>query len=213
MRALLLALFLALPLTATAADPGKPHPHTGVVAPYGDNPSKPSLTDEELATLEAGGLVKKQYQMEGGGRGMAIQDIHATPAVIWSKITDYAKYPAMVDEVTACEVYESSGDHIKARFVLSAFLMTIEYYIDHTYKPDEGFMTWTLDYSRESDLDDSVGYWRVEPHPTKDGWSRLYYSVDVRVSGWVPKAIETLVVKKGLVKATEWVKRESEGAS
>jgi ribosome-associated toxin RatA of RatAB toxin-antitoxin module len=213
MRALLLALFLALPVASMAADETKPHPHQGVVAPYGDNPSKPDLTEDELAKLAAGELVKKQYQMEGGGRGMAIQDIHATPEVIWSKITDYVAYPKMVDEVSECEVYETSGDHIKARFVLTAFLMTIEYYIDHTYKPDEGFMTWTLDYSRESDLDDSVGYWRVEPHPTKQGWSRLYYSVDVRVSGWVPKAIETLVVKKGLVKATEWVKRESEGAS
>ncbi|TNE90087.1 MAG: hypothetical protein EP330_09675 [Deltaproteobacteria bacterium] len=210
MRAVLLALALTLSTQALAADPNEAHPHTGIVAPYGDNPGKPDLSEEELATLAEGGLVKKQYQMDGGGRGMAIQDIHATPDVIWSKITAYAKYPEYVDEVSECEVYDKAGDHIKARFVLNAFLMTIEYYVDHTYKPDQGFMTWTLDYTRSSDLDDSVGYWRVEPHPTKEGWSRLYYSVDVRVSGWVPKAIETLVVKKGLVKATEWVKRESE---
>ena len=209
-RALALAAALLFATTSMAADPNKPHPHQGIVAPYGDNPGKPDLTEEELAQLEAGELVKKQYKMDGGGRGMAIQDIHATPEVIFSKITDYAKYPAMVDEVSECEVYEKNGEHIKARFVLSTFMMTIEYYIDHIYKPEQGTMTWTLDYSRESDLDDSVGYWRVEKHPTKEGWSRLYYSVDVRVSGWVPKAIETLIVKKGLVKATEWVKRESE---
>jgi carbon monoxide dehydrogenase subunit G len=210
-RALVLAVSLAVATTAVAADPAKPHPHQGIVEPYGENPGVPDLTEEELAKLAEGGLVKKQYRMEGGGRG--IQDIHATPAVIWSRILDYDKYPEMVEEVTTCETYETTGDTIKTRFVLSAFFMTIDYYIEHTYKPDDGYLTWTLDYSRESDLDDSVGYWRVAPHPTKEGWSRLYYSVDVRVSGWVPKAIETMIVKKGLVKATEWVKRESESSA
>ena len=88
--------------------------------------------------------------------------------------------------------------------------MEIEYFIDHTYDANAGWLTWTLDYSRQSDLDDSVGYWRVEPVPGKDGWSRVYYSVDVRVKGWVPGPIETLITKKGLMKATEWLKRESE---
>lgn len=195
-----------------AADANKPHEHRGIVAPYGEDPGTPELTTEELARLAEGGMVKKQLRMDGGGRGMAIMDIHASPEAIWSRITDYPAYPRMVDEVSECEVYATNGDEIRVRFVLSAFMMTIEYFITHRYQPEQGVLTWTLDYDRLSDLDDSVGYWRVEALADRPGWSRLYYSVDVRVKGWVPGAIETLIVKKGLVKAIEWVKRESEGS-
>ena len=45
-------------------------------------------------------------------------------------------------------------------------------------------MTWTLDYSQESDLDDSTGYWLVYPSPADPSKTRVEYTVDLRVSGW-----------------------------
>ena len=36
--------------------------------------------------------------------------------------------------------------------------VSLEYFIDHTYAPRLGVLTWTLDYARLSDLIDSVGY-------------------------------------------------------
>ena len=92
-------------------------------------------------------------------------------------------------------------------------LVSIEYWIRHRYQPSEGWMTWTLDYRKHSDFDDSVGFWRVEPHPDKDGWSRVFYSADVRASGWVPAPIENAFATVGLKRATAWVKRESEKAA
>ena len=47
--------------------------------------------------------------------------------------------------------------------------VSLEYFIDHTYAPRLGVLTWTLDYSRLSDLVDSVGYWCVVPHPSSPG--------------------------------------------
>jgi len=155
----------------------------------------------------------KQVQEGSGGRGIAIQDVHASPEVIWAKINDFPNYPGMVDNVKSCTVYEKTDDHIKVGFVISAVMMNVEYYIDHVYHPSEGYMTWTLDYLRESDLDDSVGFWRVEPIPNKPGWTRLFYSVEVRLKGWVPGIVEDMIAKKGLPKATGWVKRESEKAA
>jgi ribosome-associated toxin RatA of RatAB toxin-antitoxin module len=212
MKTLLIALFLATS-QAHAASTDKPHPHQGIVEAYSGKPEKPTLSTEDLAKLAEGKSVMTQLKSGEGGRGMAIQDIHADPATIWSKITDYKSYPGMVDNVKECEVYSQEGDRIKARFILSAALISVEYYIDHVYKPDEGYMTWTLDYSRQSDLDDSVGMWVVEALPEKPGWSRVYYSVDVRLKGWIPGAIENIIAKQGLNKATEWVKRESEAAA
>ena len=38
----------------------------------------------------------------------------------------------------------------------------------------------------------------------------MYYSVEVRLRGWVPGAVENMVAKSGLTKATAWVKAESQ---
>jgi hypothetical protein len=71
-------------------------------------------------------------------------------------------------------------------------------------------MTWTLDYSRHSDFDDSVGFWRVEALADRPGWTRVTYSAEVQAAGWVPAPIEKAFATMGLKKATVWVKRESE---
>ncbi|MBW1881641.1 MAG: SRPBCC family protein [Deltaproteobacteria bacterium] len=207
---LLLATAVSLGNPALAADPDQPHPHQGIVTAYDGAPPMPELSAEDLEKLAKGKPVKKQIEMETGGRGIAIQDIHATPEVVWSRIVRYDKYTEWVDGVFECEEYENTGDNIKVRFKIGGMGVRVEYFITHTYLPAEGYMTWTLDYTRESDLDDSVGFWRVVPIEDKAGWTRVYYSVDVRLKGWVPKFIETMLAKNGLTKATAWVKRESE---
>lgn len=196
---------------ALAADASVPHPHRGSVTAYKGEPPPVALEAGDLATLAAGKVVLKQQKVESGGRGVAFMDISATPTRIWSKITDYANYPKMVGRVAECSNYRVSGDHIFTRFVLDVMGSEVEYFIDHTYRPDKGYLTWTLDYTRKSDLDDSVGYWRVTPQSTEPLRTRLEYSVDIRFTGYVPGFIADMVSKKGLTDATSWVKRESEG--
>jgi hypothetical protein len=214
MKTLTLWILVVLcPAAAMAASPDEPHPHAGIIAPFKGKPALPELSAKNLETLANGKAVQSQIKQEDGtARGLAVQDVHATPEVIWDRILKFEKYTDWVSNVTETEVYERKGQHIKVRFVLNATIMSVEYYIDHIYNPEEGYMTWTLDYSRQSDLDDSVGFWRVEPIPNMPGWSRLYYSVDVKLKGWVPGFIENSIAKSGLTKATAWVKRESESA-
>lgn len=214
MRTLLLVLSLLLPSAAGAADANKPHDHQGVLTPYTGTPPTIELSDKDLERLARGKSVMVPIQeAEGAGRGLAIQDIAANPRVVWSRIVSYDRYPDWVNYVSECETYEQSGDRIKVRFVLKGFGFHFEYFIDHVYRPDQGYMTWTLDYSKLSDFDDSVGYWFVEDHPTNKGWTRLYYSVELRVKGNVPGFIQEIATKRGLVEATQWVKREAEAVA
>lgn len=196
--------------TLHAADPSRPHEHQGKVAAYKGAPPPVSLTATDLSTLQSGTHVLKQVQSGNGGRGVAIMDILAAPDRIWSRITSFAMYPKWVDNVAACDVYKKEGNEIFAKFVLDPLGMTVEYYIRHTYRPDLGWLTWTLDYTRNSDLDDSVGYWRVTPLSTTPPRSRLEYSVDIRFKGWVPGFMADMISESGLVNATSWVKRQSE---
>jgi ribosome-associated toxin RatA of RatAB toxin-antitoxin module len=199
-----------LPQMASAADANKAHDHTGKVKPYTVPPKSFPLTEAEKADLAGGKAIRKTLRGDSGGRGLAVIDIAAPPDVVWSCIVDYPRYPVMVDNVKEVEVYERQKDHIKARFVLSGAGMSIEYFVDHIYRPKAGYLTWTLDYTRSSDLDDSVGFWRVSAHPDKEGHTRLYYSIDLRVGWWVPGFVENMLAKDGLTKSTEWVKREAE---
>ena len=88
--------------------------------------------------------------------------------------------------------------------------MDVVYFIEHSFHKSEGYMTWTQDYTRESDLDDSTGYWLVYPSPDTPGATRVEYTVDMRLKGWVPGFVENMLAKKGLTMATSWVKKKAE---
>jgi hypothetical protein len=209
-RTLLLAAGLSATPAAMAADASKPHPHQGV-APKFNSPKPSQLTAEEVTKLQAGQPVRKQVRYgDSGGRGVAIMDVKATPETIWSVILDFPKYPAWVQHLDTCEVLSKSGEKIKVHFIIKLMGLSVEYWIDHKYDKTNGSLTWQLDYTKESDLHDSTGYWLVYPAPDHPGYSRVEYTVDLRVSGWVPGAVEDLLAKKGLEQATTWVKAQSE---
>ena len=207
----MIQILLALLTPVFAADATHPHEHTGIIQPYSGPPPALTLTTDELARLAADELVLKQVRVGNGGRGVAVMDIHATPQLIWSRILNYGMYPRWVDNVSACEVYKKEGPYIFTRFVLDPMGMNVEYFIKHTYDAKGSWLTWTLDYSRQSDLDDSVGYWRVTPITTDPPRSRLEYSVDIRFKGWIPQFAQDMIAKSGLTNAAAWVKKQSEG--
>lgn len=213
-------MVLMLAMASRAADPESPHPHQGLVEPFPATPPSVRLDAAQLAALDKGESVLLQTEGDAGGRGAAIQDIHASTTTVIERIVDYRAYPRMVNHVDLCEPYAESDEEIRVRFILSVLGIGYEYYITHTLHPappdlEAGeprpyYITWTLDYSRESDLDDSVGYWYVIPHPDKPGMSRLFYSIDMRTRGWMPGFIRNMIAARGLRDATSWVKRESE---
>ena len=89
--------------------------------------------------------------------------------------------------------------------------MKLEFYVKHFYYPSLNSLTWTLDYEKLSDLDDSCGYWYVIPHPDdRLERTRVFYSVEVSMFAWVPRFIVELMSSKALTEATGWVKKFSE---
>jgi len=208
----LIALLCGLLLAgeAAAANPDAPHPHQGVVRPFTGKPDMEAPDESQSLALARGEAILVTLEGESGGRGMAIQDIQASPETVWNRIAAFREYPEMVAHVSECEPYLEEGDDVRVRFVLKILAFRYEYYIRHDFQPERGYVTWTLDYSRESDLDDSVGYWAVEEHPDRPGHSRLFYSIDMRTRGWMPGFIRNMIARQGLEDATGWVKREAE---
>ena len=209
----LLTLYLCTQNISLAANPNKPHPHQGTATKFID-PKPTEVSTSEIEILTSGKSVRKQVKQGNGGRGIAIMDVAAPVDVVMGVILDFPMYPKWIDQLSKCEVYhreeKNSVQYIYADFVISSMMMSIEYYIKHTYMPNKNLLTWTLDYNKESDLDDSTGYWLAYPSPQDPQKTRVEYSVDLRVGGWVPGFVEDMLANQGLEDATKWMKRESE---
>ena len=131
----------------------------------------------------------------------------AGPKTVWQVITSFQNYPEWIEEISETEIYMSEGRNIYVDFIISVYMVDIQYFIKHDYHPEKGSMTWTLDYNRKSDLDDSAGYWLVYPSPTDTGKTRVEYSVDLRIGPGIPDFIETILADKGIKNASQWVKK------
>jgi hypothetical protein len=87
---------------------------------------------------------------------------------------------------------------VKTTYDIAVLHMKFRYYMEHQYDPDQKCMVFHLDYSRRSDIDDSVGYWFVQPSGRAS--SRVYYSCECKLRGWVPGPVYNVLTKEALSK-------------
>ena len=205
-------IFSTLLEMTAAADPNTPHSHQGIITKFID-PGRAELTSAEQATLLSGQAVYKQTRHDNVDRGTAIFDVAASQETVWQVITSFQQYPKWIQEISGTEVYMSAGRNIYVDFTISVYMVNVQYYIKHDYQPEKSCMTWTLDYSRKSDLDDSAGYWLVYTSPTETGKTRVEYSIILRIGPLIPDFIETILTDKGIENATKWVKKNAEKQS
>ncbi len=206
-----LLLIAVLPGLSWAADANAPHEHQGIIQAFSGAPPAAQLVRADLMTLRKGEpVLKQQNDGETGGRGVAVFRVNADRDTVMNVILDYPNSSNWIESLTASEVYNTSGNNQYVRFVTRAMAVSVEWFIKHEINRSDYWVTWTLDYSRNSDLDDSVGYWRLKEVPNQPGVTQVEYSVDIRLKGWVPGFVKNLLVNRGLEDATSWVKIQSE---
>jgi len=214
--AVLLAALLG-DASADFASADLPHPHSGKLTPYEIGKPSIRLSAEDEAQLAAGQALMQAIVQEDGEtrRLLMVKDVRAPPDVITSRILDLDAYPRMVKGCDRTATYETSEtahgraklQTIKTRYDIHAMHMKFTYFMVHYYDPTARCMTFHLDYARRSDLDDSVGYWYVEP--TGQEQCRVYYSCVTKLRTWVPSPVYALLTKVALKQATTWVDTES----
>jgi len=157
------------------------------------------------------------------GRGLVVQDVDAPTDVVWGRILDYDNYASMVPKTVESKNYRVIEHkptkannflekEIYTRMKVGFPMLKLEFFVRHfLHIHHHKSLTWTLDYTKESDFDDSCGYWYCIPHPDDpDERTRLYYSVQVSMFDWVPAFVVDFMSKKALTDATGWVKKYSE---
>jgi len=216
MRLVVIAWLLLVSASCAAsggsADTSKPHPHEGLLKKYERVPptqiglGKLDVADDEL---RKGAPVLRKISLPGGWlRAVSVQDVHAPEKVVWSAINDLPNYPKYVEGVAACDIYSTekkmSGETVTcAKYQLKAAGFTLSYFMMHVFEPNKHCMTFHLDYSRCSDLSDSVGYWYVED--LKDGWCRVYYSTDSQLPRFIPGFAKNMLSEMAAKRSTSWV--------
>ena len=210
-------------LLILASDPNVPHAHAGRQQPFSPGDPNVNLDRKALSILSSGKPFQTTIHVPGStsGRGLVVQEVHAPPDVVWDRILDLDHYVDMVPRTFECKNYHVQKQKPTKRDPLEQSIFTkfkiglplipkMTFYVKHLYYPSLNSLTWTLDYSKKSDFDDSVGYWYVVPHPDRPEWSRVYYSVAVNMYDWVPKTVVNFMSTKALTDATGWVKKFSE---
>ena len=168
-RAMYFTIICASVAVATASDPNLPHYHRGKLSQYEIGPPSIRLSADDEDKLRRGETLQQAMVQEDGiaRRLLMVKDIPAPPDVVAGRIIDIDAYPRMVKGCDRTSSYETSSISgvrtIKTRYDIHALHMKFTYYMVHMWDPAKRCMTFQLDYDRRSDIDDSVGYWFVQP--------------------------------------------------
>lgn len=201
-----------LHLGAEASDVSQPHPHQGEIPRLSmDGKPEVTLSDADMKTIEAGDLWMWSQEKDGVGSGVGIRDIAAPPEVVFGQISDLEGYVGKVPMLYSLKIDSKKDGVEKAVYSIRVIPgYYFEYFVEHHPSKDKRTLLFFLDYNRSSDFSDMQGKWYLEDHPTKKGWTRVYYQCDLKLFGYAPKIVKTLLTSKGLSSSIGWVKRESE---
>ena len=146
---------------------------------------------------------------------MAVQYVNAPESVVWDTILNYPMYTEWVDNVVQSSVYKTAHKMWRSKILYVELISSVMfvkfgvYTINYLCK-EQHYMHWTLDYDRQSDTKDMVGYWRVEQISTNPPVTRVDYATEMLVVG-VPDFLASYLTKDALINGTKWVKRSGEG--
>ncbi len=180
--------------------------------PYPGEPPQVVLNAEELQLLESGQALFKKAQLGDAQRGVAVFRVNADARTIWSVIKDFGSYPQWIESLDQTEIYHHDDDNVYVKFTAGSWLAgNTSWYAIHNYPQGErNWGTWRLDTNKQSDLDDSVGFWRVLPVSDNPGMSDVIYSADLRLKGFFASLFQASLIDSSLKDATQWVKVQSE---
>ena len=216
-------LFLSiLSVVLLAAKPAT-HPHRGKLKAYTGEPPHIELNADEKKVLAKGKPVFKNIDRgdlpDGtkNGGAVAVFKVGAPQSLVWSVLASFPLYPRWINPLTKAKVYhkktaaDKTSREISVEMRLQKWPVDKTYFVKHNYPVgNRNWGTWTLDYEKASEIDDLVGFWRVEPDPLNKNHSVVSYSVDIMMKEGFLDWFRGMIIDSSLSDATQWVKEQAE---
>ncbi len=157
------------------------------------------------ASLDAGEVVILPRQ-EGTVRAMA--RVQASPEVIWRIVSDPHHIRASSPTVKELLVHSDAprGDGLRQQllgYTVKAGWSEVRYNVIRVYDPAGGEMRWTLDGSRDNDIQATDGRFALSADPA--GGTLFTYELRVELGKAVPAWIQAELTESGIKRFLEYV--------
>jgi len=175
------------------------------------DPILPRLAPDEVRKLEEGKvLVKKEVvrerEEEATAEVMAMVVIPRPPEKVYRALFTFSRWPHFLPNLKAVKVIKTEGEALWLWHEVKVLFVSVEYTTIYHFDPERGVARWTLDRTLPHDIEDTEGFWRLEP--LQGGRTLLIYNARVRVGRFVPPFVEDLLTRESLPRVVTGVREE-----
>lgn len=167
-------------------------------------PAPLALTAEEEATLDKGELV---FRNTGSGESITIIDVSASPERVMAAVMDLGPRVNDVSSLLAFEEYQDAPGRKAARWELGASVYSATFHVLYEYDVAKGWCVFTLDTSKENDIQSTDGSYQVYAH---DGGTRLVYR-SAQQNSILPSWLMQRFAREGATEMLTGMKRRAGG--
>jgi ribosome-associated toxin RatA of RatAB toxin-antitoxin module len=131
--------------------------------------------------------------------------VNVPPEKLYAVIVDYERYPDFLDNIKSARVVRRQVYEVEVDFEASLLGKSIPYTLHFDEEPPKG-IRWRL--VKSSFMKENNGAWALRPEG--EGRTHATYSLEVKVSLFIPKSISTALAGAELPKVLESFKRRAE---
>lgn len=158
-------------------------------------------TEAEWSKVVTGAVVSRNAPELSPPGAYAWVEVKASSDKIWDVINDPAEAAAASGAVESVDKYLDEkgpeGRRIGLHYVLNVAWTEVSYHVLRDFRRDQGFMTWTLDPSKKSDLVHTSGSYVIKEGRTP-GTVLLIYATQTDSGRNVPTWVTNMLTGRAL---------------
>ena len=134
--------------------------------------------------------------------------VHTPPEKLYQVVVDYEAYPKFLDNMKSAKILRRDGSKVEVEFEVVLLGKAIAYTLLFDETLNKG-IKWTL--VKSSFMKENNGGWNLRPEG--EGKTHATYSLEVKVSLFIPKSVSTALAGAELPKVLEAFKKRAEASA
>ena len=134
------------------------------------------------------------------------------PTVALALLSQTHRHGEFLPSLRKVESVERGEDHSVDRHEIKILFTKLRYHVRNTWNEDDATMWWSLDDTRDNDIESLDGYWHL--HPLGDDRTLAVYGSRVSVGSLIPRRMQERLGRQKLAQSLDHFRRwvDSEGS-